>query len=209
MHAKFSIMVKKLLIATAALSVFVFTASAQTSAPKYERHNKWMIGGEIAYNTNNHYGIGPKAIYGRQFSEIVFLGVGFGVDMYVYNQVDMSVTITYPDGTETVIIHPPYAFDFLVPVYADLQVDFSRKRSPFFAEFKFGGALDFEIERVRGTNNTNKLDLWGGGILLGAAIGKRFALRNDNEIDVTIGWDGIIWPWYINAPLSIGVRYGF
>ena len=52
---------------------------------------------------------------------------------------------------------PPYAFDFLVPVYADLQVNFSRKRSPFFAEFK-----------------------------LGAAIGKRFALNGDNEINVTI-----------------------
>ena len=129
--------------------------------------------------------------------------------MYVYDQGDMSMTITHPDGTETIMTQPPYAFDFLIPVYADLQVNFSRKRSPFFAEFKLGGALDFELERVRGTNNTNKLELWGGGILLGAAIGKRFALNGDNEINVTIGWDSIIWPWYINAPLSIGVRYGF
>lgn len=200
---------KRILTIVCAMAIAVLSASAQTSAPKYERHNKWMVGGEVAYNTNNHYGIGPKAIYGRQFSEIVFLGVGFGVDMYVYNQGEMSMTITHPDGTETIITQPPYAFDFLVPVYADLQVNLSRKRAPFFAEFKLGGALDFEIERVRGTNNTNKLDLWGGGILVGAAIGKRFALRSENEIDVTLGWDGIIWPWYINAPLSIGVRYGF
>ena len=191
------------------MAIAVLSASAQTSAPKYERHNKWMVGGEVAYNTNNHYGIGPKAIYGRQFSEIVFLGVGFGIDMYVYNQGEMSMTITHPDGTQTIKTQPPYAFDFLVPVYADLQVNFSRKRSPFFSEFKLGGALDFELERVRGTNNTNKLELWGGGILFGAAIGKRFALNGDNEINVTIGWDSIIWPWYINAPLSIGVRYGF
>ena len=168
-----------------------------------------MVGGEVSYNTNNHYGIGPKATYGRQFSEILFLGIGFGVDMYVYDQGDRSMTITHPDGTQTIKTQPPYAFDFLVPVYADLQVNFSRKRSPFFAEFKLGGALDFELERVRGTNNTNKLELWGGGILFGAAIGKRFALNGDNEINVTIGWDSIIWPWYINAPLSIGVRYGF
>lgn len=200
---------KRILTIVCVMAIAVLSASAQTSAPKYERHNKWMVGGEVAYNTNNHYGIGPKAIYGRQFSEIVFLGVGFGVDMYVYNQGEMSMTITHPDGTETIITQPPYAFDFLVPVYADLQVNLSRKRAPFFAEFKLGGALDFEIERVRGTNNTNKLDLWGGGILVGAAIGKRFALRSENEIDVTLGWDGIIWPWYINAPLSIGVRYGF
>lgn len=200
---------KRILTIVCAMAIAVLSASAQTSAPKYERHNKWMVGGEVAYNTNNHYGIGPKAIYGRQFSEIVFLGVGFGVDMYVYNQGEMSMTITHPDGTETIITQPPYAFDFLVPVYADLQVNLSRKRAPFFAEFKLGGALDFEIERVRGTNNTNKLDLWGGGILVGAAIGKRFALRSENEIDVTLGWDGIIWPWYVNAPLSIGVRYGF
>ena len=200
---------KRILTIVCTMAIAVLSASAQTSAPKYERHNKWMVGGEVAYNTNNHYGIGPKAIYGRQFSEIVFLGVGFGIDMYVYNQGEMSMTITHPDGTETIITQPPYAFDFLVPVYADLQVNLSRKRAPFFAEFKLGGALDFEIERVRGTNNTNKLDLWGGGILVGAAIGKRFALKSENEIDVTLGWDGIIWPWYINAPLSIGARYGF
>lgn len=71
-------MLKNLLIATAALLVFGFTASALTSAPKYERHNKWMVGGEVSYNTNNHYGIGPKATYGRQYSEILFLGIGFG-----------------------------------------------------------------------------------------------------------------------------------
>ena len=200
---------KRILTIVCAMAIAILSASAQTSAPKYERHNKWMVGGEVAYNTNNHYGIGPKATYGRQFSEILFLGIGFGVDMYVYDQGDMSVTITHPDGTETIMTQPPYAFDFLIPVYADLQVNFSRKRSPFFAEFKLGGALDFELERVRGTNNTNKLELWGGGILLGAAIGKRFALNGDNEINVTIGWDSIIWPWYINAPLSIGVRYGF
>lgn len=200
---------KRILTIVCAMAIAILSASAQTSAPKYERHNKWMVGGEVAYNTNNHYGIGPKATYGRQFSEILFLGIGFGVDMYVYDQGDMSMTITHPDGTETIMTQPPYAFDFLIPVYADLQVNFSRKRSPFFAEFKLGGALDFELERVRGTNNTNKLELWGGGILLGAAIGKRFALNGDNEINVTIGWDSIIWPWYINAPLSIGVRYGF
>lgn len=200
---------KRILTIVCAMAIAILSASAQTSAPKYERHNKWMVGGEVAYNTNNHYGIGPKATYGRQFSEILFLGIGFGVDMYVYDQGDMSMTITHPDGTETIMTQPPYAFDFLIPVYADLQVNFSRKRSPFFAEFKIGGALDFELERVRGTNNTNKLELWGGGILLGAAIGKRFALNGDNEINVTIGWDSIIWPWYINAPLSIGVRYGF
>ena len=136
---------KRILTIVCAMAIAVLSASAQTSAPKYERHNKWMVGGEVSYNTNNHYGIGPKAIYGRQFSEIVFLGVGFGVDMYVYNQGEMSMTITHPDGTETIITQPPYAFDFLVPVYADLQVNLSRKRAPFFAEFKLGGALDFEI----------------------------------------------------------------
>lgn len=195
--------------AITAILFCAFTVSAQTSAPKYERCNRWMVGGELTVNTSNWCGVGAKATYGRQFSEIVFLGVGFGLDMYVGNQGDMSMTIIHPDGTETVMTSLPYVFDFLVPVYADLQVNLSRKRAPFFAEFKLGGALDFELERIRGTDKTNKLELCGGGILLGAAIGKRFALRNENEIDVTIGWDIILWPWYINVPLSIGVRYGF
>jgi hypothetical protein len=150
-----------------------------------------------------------EAIYGRQFSEIVFLGVGFGTDMFVGNRGEMSMTITHPDGTETVMKYPPYEFTFLLPVYADLQVNFSRKRAPFFAELKFGGAIDVELERIRGTKNTNELDLWGGGVLFGLAIGKKIALNNESEIDVTLGWDGIIWPWYINAPISLGVRYCF
>lgn len=197
-------------IATAAAILFcAFTVSAQTSAPEYERNNRWMVGGELAVNTASQYGIGAKAVYGRQFSEIVFLGVGFGADMYVENRGKQSTTLIDQDGNKTVMIYPPYAFDFLLPVYADLQVNFSRRKAPFFAEFKLGGALDFNLKRVRGTNNTDKLELRGGGVLFGAALGKRFALRNQNEIEVTIGWDMIVWPWYINAPLSIGVRYCF
>lgn len=202
-------MYKRIAIVITAIFVCIFTVSAQTSAPKFDRYNRWMVGGELAVNTGGQYGIGAKAVYGRQFSEIVFLGVGFGLDMYVENRGDRSETITHPDGTEVIRTYPPYAFNFLVPVYADLQVNFSRKRVPFFVEFKLGGAMDFDLDRVRGTNNTNTLDIRGGGVLLGAAIGKRFALKNENEIDVTIGWDAIVWPWYINAPLSIGVRYGF
>lgn len=202
-------MYRRILIAITAIFVCTFTVFAQNSGTKYERYNRWMVGGELAANTGNQYGIGAKAVYGRQFSEILFLGVGFGLDMYVENQGDRSTTYTYPDGTEISMIYPPYAFNFLVPVYADLQINFSRKRAPFFAELKLGGAVDFDLERVRGTNITNTLDIRGGGVLLGAAIGKRFALRNEDEIDVTIGWDAIIWPWYINVPLSIGVRYGF
>lgn len=206
---KLMTMLKKVIVAVAAIIVSALAVSAQTPGPKFERYNRWMVGGQLSYNTQNYPGIGVEAIYGRQFSEIVFLGVGFGTDMFVGNRGEMSMTITHPDGTETVMKYPPYEFTFLLPVYADLQVNFSRKRAPFFAELKFGGAIDVELERIRGTENTNSLDLWGGGVLFGAAIGKRFALRNESEIDVTLGWDGIIWPWYINAPVSVGVRYCF
>lgn len=200
---------KKIIFAVAAIIVSALTVSAQTSDPKFKRYNRWMLGGQISYNTNSCPGIGVEAVYGRQFSEIVFLGVGFGTDMFVENRGESNMIISQPDGTQKVVKYPPYEFTFLIPVYADLQINFSRKSSPFFAELKFGGAIDVELERIRGTENTNSLDLWGGGVLFGAAIGKRFALRNESEIDVTLGWDGIIWPWYINAPVSVGVRYCF
>lgn len=42
-----------------------------------------MVGGEFVRNILHANGGGVTGIYGRQFSEIVFLGVGFGVDTYI------------------------------------------------------------------------------------------------------------------------------
>ena len=202
-------MLKKVIVAVAAIIVSALAVSAQTPRPKFERYNRWMVGGQLSYNTQNYPGIGVEAIYGRQFSEIVFLGVGFGTDVFINKENETQITTTYPDGTQDVKIYLPYEYDFLVPVYADLQVNFSRKRSPFFAELKLGAAVDVELTRVSGTKRYNEMYLWGGGALFGVAIGKKIALNNESEIDVTLGWDGIIWPWYINAPVSLGVRYCF
>ena len=118
-------------------------------------------------------------------------------------------SITDADGTQTVIIRPPYRHSFLVPVYADLQVNFSRGRSPFFGELKVGGAVQVDLERIRGTHNTNELELLGGGVLMGAAAGKRFALNNGDELSIFLDIDCILGPWYANVPVSLGFRYGF
>lgn len=168
-----------------------------------------MVGGEFVRNILHANGGGVTGIYRRQFSEIVFLGVGFGVDTYIYKAGKSTTTITDADGTQTVIIRPPYRYSFLVPVYADLQVNFSRRKSPFFGEFKVGGAVHMELERIRGTHNKNELDFWGGGVLMGAAAGKRFALNNDDELSLFLGIDCILGPWYANVPVSLGIRYGF
>lgn len=202
-------MKSKIIVAVAAILASVFTVSAQTSDAKFHRHNKWMVGGELVKNTNEYHGIGATGIYGRQFSEAVFLGVGFGLDMYVHKDGVMSETTIYPDGSQVVQIYPPYQYYFLLPVYADLQVNLSRRRSPFFGELKFGAALDLSLDRVRGTNKSNTLDLGGGGVLLGAAAGKRFALRNEGELSVLLGVDCILGPFYANVPVTLGIRYGF
>ena len=131
------------------------------------------------------------------------------MDMYVHKAGEMSATITNPDGSQTVMIYPPYRYDFLLPVYADLQINLSRRRSPFFGELKFGAAVDVSLERIRGTNKSNSLYLGGGGVLMGAAAGKRFALKNDDQLSVVLGVDCILWPWYINVPVTLGFRYGF
>ena len=202
-------MKKKILFAVAAIIASLSAASAQTTEETFQRHNRWMVGGEFVRNILHANGFGVTGIYGRQFSEIVFLGAGFGVDTFIYNGGKSTTTITDADGTQTVIIRPPYRYSFLVPVYADLQVNFSRRKSPFFGEFKVGGAVHMELERIRGTHNKNELDFWGGGVLMGAAAGKRFALNNDDELSLFLGIDCILGPWYANVPVSLGIRYGF
>ena len=69
--------------------------------------------------------------------------------------------------------------------------------------------MDLSLDRVWGTNKSNTLDLGGGGVLLGAAAGKRFALRNEGELSVLLGVDCILGPFYANVPVTLGIRYGF
>ena len=202
-------MKRYIIVAVAAILASALTSSAQTAEPKFQRYNRWMVGGEFVQNSNGYLGAGATGIYGKQFSEVVFLGVGFGLDMYVYNEGEVSETTIYPDGSQVVEINPPYRYDFILPVYADLQVNLSRRKSPFFGELKFGAALDLSLDRVWGTNKSNTLDLGGGGVLLGAAAGKRFALRNEGELSVLLGVDCILGPFYANVPVTLGIRYGF
>lgn len=202
-------MFRKIIVAATAILVSASAVSAQTTGSKFERHNRWMVGGEFVNNSNGDLGFGATGIYGRQFSQSVFLGIGFGLDTYISKDGEMSMTITDEAGNQTVKIFPPYNYSFLLPVYADLQVNLSHRKAPFFGEIKVGGAVDLSLTRIRGTHKTNSLNLGGGGILLGAGAGKRFVLRNEDEINVVLSVDCILWPWYINLPVSLGIRYGF
>lgn len=202
-------MKRKIIVAVAAIFASVSAASAQTSEGTFQRHNRWMVGGELAKNLFMSNGLGASGIYGRQFSEIVFLGVGFGMDAYIHKAGESTTILTDADGNQTVIIRPPYRYSFLLPVYADLQVNFSRRKSPFFGEFKLGAAVNLNLDRIRGTIDKNELELLGGGALAGAGIGKRFALRNEGELNVVLGIDCILGPFYANLPVSLGIRYGF
>lgn len=207
-------MFRKLIFAVTALIVSASALSAQEpvrdpAGQKFHRYNRWMAGVQFVSNSRNHLGFGVNAAYGRQFSEVLFLGIGFGADAFIGKEMQSETVITYEDGSQTVTILPPYRYSFLVPVYADLQVDFSRKPSPFFAEFKIGAAFDIGLERIKGTSPSVTPELDGGGALLGSSVGKRFRLRNNDEIDVKVGVDCILGPFYMNVPVSIGVRYGF
>lgn len=202
-------MKKSILIALALIILSALATSAQNKTPKFERHNRWMT--EISFTKDNRssLGFGVRGIYGRQFSEVIFLGVGFGTDVTFENAGRMSITITDENGNETVKEYAPYKHHFLFPVYADLMVDFTRGPSPFFAEFKIGGAFDTSLTRVRGTESYSTFEFGGGGVLLGSGVGKHFRLKNDDHIDVMVSADCILGPFYINVPISIGLRYGF
>lgn len=201
---------RKVLIAVAAFIISAAVLSAQeASKAKFKRYNRWMVGIELTKDNHNAIGPGVTAIWGRQFSDLIFLGVGFGTDMTIGHTGEMSMTITDENGNQTVKEYAPYRHYFLFPVYADLQVNLSRRPSPFFAEFKAGAAIDTDLTRVRGTERYSTFEWDGGGVLLGLGVGKRFKLKNDDDIDIKIGADCIIGPFYANIPISLGVRYGF
>ena len=55
-------MLKKVIVAVAAIIVSALAVYAQTPGPKFERYNRWMVGGPLSYNTQNYPGIGVEAI---------------------------------------------------------------------------------------------------------------------------------------------------
>ena len=204
-------MYKRLILAVTAIFVSAAAMSAQTADGKFERHNRWMIGMDVVKSIWHDIGMGANGIYGRQFSETVFLGVGFGAQTHMRKTGKTIVEYDNGEGDKIVTIHPPYKWSLTFPIYADLQVDFSKNRSPFYVEVKAGGVTSFEILRVRGTENYNELD-WvpfgETGIYAGIHLGKRFALNNGDEINISIGGDCILG-WGFDIPVSLGVRYGF
>ena len=198
-------------MAVTAILVSAATLSAQTADGKFKRHNRWMAGADVIKSFWHDIGMGATGIYGRQYSETVFLGVGFG--MQTHMKKSGTTTVTYDDGAgnKTIMTYPPYKWSLSFPLYADLQVDFSESRAPFYVEVKAGGIISFEILRVRGTENYNEME-WAPfgetGIYAGIHMGKRFALNNGDEIDLSIGGDCILG-WGFDIPVSLGVRYGF
>lgn len=201
---------RKVLIAVAAFIMSAAAVSAQeASKSKFKRYNRWMVGIELTKDNHDAIGPGVTAVYGRQFSDLIFLGVGFGTNMTIGHTGEMRVEYIDGDGNKTIKEYAPYRHYFLFPIYADLQVNLSRRPSPFFAEFKVGAAVDVDLTRVRGTENYNTLEWAGGGVLLGSGVGKRFKLKNDDNIDIQIGVDCIMGPFYANVPISLGIRYGF
>lgn len=202
-------MYRRILIAAAFILASAFALLAQTPEKKFKAHNRWMVGGELVYSNNGYPGAGFTAIYGRQFSEVLFLGIGFGIDTYIAKTGKSTTILEEMDGSQTVIIRLPYGYTFLTPVYADLQIDFSRRRSPFFGEFKIGATPYLNLTRIRGTEEHNDLEFCGAGLMFGAAAGKRFTLSNEDEISISLGVDGIIWPYFLCVPMSLNFRYSF
>lgn len=198
-------MYRKIFVVVAAVILSAVTMSAQ----EFERHNRWMVGGNILTSNSCNVGTGATAIYGREFSELVFLGVGFGGDVRVSQKSKSTTTIEHADGTKVIYTSRNHTCSFFLPLYADLQVDFSRGKAPVFAEFKAGICAGFDIIRHKETSGYNSVDLRSGGPLIGFGIGKRFALKNSDELNIILGVDSIWGPFYAEIPVSLGVRYGF
>ena len=200
-------MYKRFLLAVAFILISAALASAQTTGQTFERYNRWMVGGELIKRYNEDFGWGATGIYGRQFSEIIFLGIGVGVETHVRKDAPSSITIE-KDGKTIERIFPPYNWMLSFPLYADLQINFSRNTAPFYAEVKAGLFADYRIRRVRGTESYNKISEGGSGIISGFAFGKRFALNNGDLLNISLGAN-----CYLGAgpevSAGLGITYGF
>ena len=199
-------MCKKIFVIVAAVVLSAMSLSAGN--PDFVRYNRWAVGADVMKSATCTFGVGVDAIYGRQFSEIIFLGVGFGADVLIGPRQTTTVTEERNDGTRFEKITLPQR-TFVFPLYADLQVDFSRGKAPVFAEFKLGAGVGFDYLRIRGTEQYNKMELCLAGPLFGVGIGKRFAFDNKDELSLILGVQGILGPFYSEIPVSLGVRYGF
>ncbi len=200
-------MYKRFLLVVAFILISATLASAQTTGQTFERYNRWMVGGEVIKRYNENFGWGVTGIYGRQFSEIVFLGVGLGIQTHARITEPGGVTIE-KDGQTIERIFPPYKWMLSFPLYADLQINFSRNTAPFYAEVKAGLFADYSIRRVRGTESYNEISKGNSGIIGGFAIGKRFALKNGDQLNVSLGSD-ITVGFAPEMSAYIGVSYGF
>ena len=184
---------KKLLLLCVALMTQFATIEAQDAQqPSFERYNQWMLSGRYVAPM----GAGVEAVYGRHFNRLFFLGVGFGIDV-VFNYVGKSSAgWTDADGTYHYEEYGPWRTITHVPVYAVMQLNFSRKPAPFFTELKLGGGIGcFEPEA------------WC--LQVGWSFGKRFMLKNSHLLNAKIGFDYAVGPWYAYNPLYLSVGYQF
>lgn len=90
-------MYKKFFVAVAA--VILSAASLSAGNSDFVRYNRWAVGADVMKSATCTFGVGVDAIYGRQFSEIIFLGVGFGADALIGPRKTITVIEEFNDGT--------------------------------------------------------------------------------------------------------------
>lgn len=184
---------KKFLFLCVAFMALFTTAEAQNvQKSSFEKYNQWMLSGRYIAPL----GAGVEAIYGRQFNPIVFLGVGFGFDVH-FNYIGKSSSAwTDKDGNYHYKEYGPWQTGTYIPLYADLQLNFSRRPAPFFAEMRLGLGM-------------GQLHPEGLCVQAGLAFGKRFMLKNNHLLKAKIGADIARGPWYAYMPLYLAVGYQF
>ena len=184
---------KKFLFLCVAFMALFTTAEAQNvQKSSFEKYNQWMLSGRYIAPL----GAGIEAIYGRQFNPIVFLGVGFGFDVHFNYIGKYSSAWTDKDGNYHYKEYGPWQTGTYIPLYADLQLNFSRRPAPFFAEMRLGLGM-------------GQLHPEGLCVHAGLAFGKRFMLKNNHLLKAKIGADIARGPWYAYMPLYLAVGYQF
>ena len=110
------------------------------------------------HDSDVRYGLGAEMINGYQFNAHLSAGLGLGLNIYYQKT--------------------------LLPAYADLRVNFLKKKSSPFGVLQIGYAFDSDELPGAGTGN-NEFD---GGFLLNPSIGFRFFVRPKRAYIFSLGY---------------------
>ena len=144
------------------------TESANQKAGYFNTTELSISKGFLKENTSFYAGL--QTINGYRFTQHIAVGIGLGLDQYLYENYGGK---GYKTG------------ETYLPVFTDVRVYFGKgKTQPFFSQAVGYMICVRELEEFRGSNYYNNI----GGILINPAFGVTTALSEKTALNVSLGY---------------------